>query len=210
MKSTMLLIAIWPVLLSLSSQGQDLQFRPDTTFKNYGGIPLPLIDPGKLHGYDFQLRLYFGSGATKVLKQYLLLVTLKDGTWSAEKYTFTDSNRFQIANKKIRVDSSEVQIKDYKALLKALINDSLMTITSLDDLQINSLVKERKLDLEKGIIVVADGTGYSVELLSPAGRRGFKFHCPKSYADYYGLPELQRVVAVLQILMRLMGAGDPC
>jgi hypothetical protein len=77
-------------------------------------------------------------------------------------------------------------------------------------LQIINLVKERKLDQEKGIILAADGVGYAVELVSPTGHRGFSFHCPKTYADYYQLPELQRVVAILQILMKLMQAGDPC
>lgn len=198
------------MFLSPRSRGQDLAFKPDTSFKNYSSIPLQLIDPGKLQGYEFQLRLTFGSGWTIVSKQYLLLISLKDGAWSAEQYTFTDSSRFRSTNKKVRIDSSEVQIKDYTALFTELTNDSLMTITSLDDLQIIRLVKERRLDQEKGIIVVADGVGYTVELLSRAGHRGFGFHCPKSYADYYQLPELQRAVAVLQILMKLIGAGDPC
>jgi hypothetical protein len=210
MKSKLLVFPGCLMFLCSSSRGQDLAFNPDTAFKNYSGIPLRLIDSGKLRDFDFQLRLTFGSGWTIISKQYLLLITLKDGVWSAEQYTFTDSSRFRSTNKKVRIDSSEVQIKDYTALFTELMNDSLMTITSLDDIQINKLVKERKLDQERGVIVVADGVGYSVELLSPAGRRGFKFHCPKSYADYYQLPELQRAVAVLQILMKLIGAGDPC
>jgi hypothetical protein len=211
MKSKVLVFLGCVMFLCSRSRGQVLEFKPDSTFKNYVYTDqLKLIDQGKLRGYDFQLRLYFGSGFTIVSKQYLLLVTLKDGVWSAEQYTFTDSSRFRSTNKKVRIDSSEVQVKDYTALFTELMNDSLMTITSLDDIQINKLVKERKLDQEKGVIVVADGVGYSVELLSPAGRRGFKFHCPKSYADYYQLPELQRAVAVLQILMKLIGAGDPC
>jgi hypothetical protein len=210
MKNKILFILICVMLLSPSSHGQGLQFRPDSTFKNYSTAQLQLIDPEKLRGYDFQLRLYFGSGNTIVSKHYLLLLTQKEGAWSAEKYMFTDSNRFTSANKKIRIDSCQVQVKDYTALFTELINDSLLSITSLDDLQIIHLVKERKLDQEKGIIVVADGTGYVVELLSPTGHRGFSFHCPKSYADYYQLPELQRVVAVLEILMKLMQAGDPC
>ena len=210
MKNKILVFLCCVTLLSLRSRGQDLRFTPDSAFKSYRDDQLQLIDQEKLRDFDFQLRLYFGSGNTIISKQFLLLITLKNGAWSAEQYMFTDSNRFRIANKKIRVDSSQVQIGDYKALFTELINDSLMRITSLDDLQIIRLVKERKLDQEKGIIVVADGNGYTVELLSPAGHRGFGFHCPKSYADYYQLPELQRVVAILQILMKLMQAGDPC
>jgi hypothetical protein len=210
MKNKIVVFLCCVMLLSLPSRGQDLRFNPDSTFKSHRDDQLRLIDQGELRDFDFQLRLYFGSGWTIVSKQYLLLITLKAGAWSAEQYTFTDSARFRIANKKVRIDSSEVQIKDYSALFTELINDSLMSITSLDDLQIIHLVKERKLDQEKGIIVVADGNGYIVELLSPAGHRGFGFHCPKSYADYYQLPELQRVVAILQILMKLMQAGDPC
>jgi hypothetical protein len=210
MKNKILFFFICVMLLSSPSRGQGPRFKPDSTFKNYNTAHLQLIDPEKLRGYDFQLRLYFGSGNTIIEKQYLLLITLKDGAWSAEKYMFTDSNRFAIPHKKIRIDSSQVEIKDYTALFTELIDDSLLSITSLDDMQIIDLVKERKLDQEKGIILVADGTGYIVELLSPAGQRGFRFHCPKSYADYYQLPELQRVVAVLEILMKLMREGDPC
>ncbi len=210
MKNKILFFLICVMLLSLPSRGQGLQFRPDSTCKTYNAALLQLIDPAKLRGYDFQLRLYFGSGNTIISKQYMLLITLKDGAWSAEKYMFTDSNRFTIPKKTTRVDSSQLQIKDYTALFNELINDSLLSITSLDDMQIINLVKQRKLDQEKGTIMVADGTGYIVELSSPAGRRGFRFHCPKSYADYYQLPELQRAVAVLEILMKLMQAGDPC
>jgi hypothetical protein len=210
MKSKALVFLGCVLLLCLRTRGQGLSFNPDPAFKNYSSIPLQLIDPGKLQGYDFQLRFSFGSGMTKILKQYLLLITLKNRAWTAEQYIFTDSTRFRTTNKKIRVDSSGVQIKDYGALLGQLMNDSLMTITSLDDVQIIKIVKERKLDREKGIVMVFDGVGYTVELLSPAGHRGFSFHCPKSYADSYELPELQRVVAILQILMKLIGAGDPC
>jgi hypothetical protein len=210
MKNKILFFLMCVMLLSPPSRGQGLQFKPDSTFKNYNTAYLQLIDPEKLRGYDFQLRLFFGSGNTIISKQYLLLLTQKDGAWSAEKYMFTDSNRFTRTNRKIRIDSSQVQVHNYTALFTELINDSLMSITSLDDMQITNLVKQRKLDQEKGIIIVADGTGYAVELLSPTGRRGFRFHCPKSYADYYPLPELQRAVAVLEILMKLMGEGDPC
>jgi hypothetical protein len=210
MKNKMLVFFSCVMLFSLRSRGQDLRFKPDSTFKSHREDQLRLIDQGKIRDFDFQLRLYFGSGFTIVSKQYLLLITLKGGAWSAEQYVFTDSTRFRITNKKVRIDSSEVKVADYPALFTELISDSLMSITSLDDLQIIHLVKERKLDQEKGIIVVADGNGYIVELLSPAGHRGFGFHCPKSYADYYQLPELQRVVAILQILMKLIQAGVPC
>jgi hypothetical protein len=210
MKNKMLVFLCCVMFLWLRSRGQDLRFKPDSTFKSHREDQLRLIDQGKLRDFDFQLRLYFGSGFTIVPKQYLLLITLRGGVWSAEQYMFTDSSRVRVANKKIRIDSGEVKVADYRALFTELINDSLMSITSLDDLQIIHLVKERKLDQEKGIIVVADGNGYTVELLSPVGHRGFGFHCPKSYADYYQLPELQRVVAILQILMKLMQAGDPC
>jgi|GEM_PF-3776966 hypothetical protein len=205
MKNKLLLLILFGII-SLQSRGQFLQFNNDSTYKIYNTSDLTLINQEKLSGYDFQLRLYFGSGPTIISKLYLLLITNKKGIWSAEKYIFTRNG----IRGKVEVDSGVVQIDNYSALFAALNADSLQSITSMDDMQITQMVKQRKIDADKGIMLVADGTGYKVELLSPNAKRGFSFHCPKSYADFYQLPELKRVVAVLHLLMGLIQMGDPC
>jgi hypothetical protein len=132
----------------------------------------------------------------------MLLITLKNGRWNNDMFVFTGrGGRFDV------VKDSTLKIHNYNKLFKELEKDSLFTITSIDDLQLRKLLKNKNKVPDA---LMVDGYGYEIELLSPGADRAFKFHCPKSLADHYQLIEYKRVVAIFEKLMRLMHCGDPC
>ena len=191
-----------------SSYSQDLNFKNDTSF-----VPSDLFYARlkKPTDYEFQLRLYFENGIgnkIKIGRANLMLIILRKGIWSAEKYLFTwDATEEFIS---VKIDSAVVKIDDYNKLFTELKNDSLFTLKTLTEDQIVQMAYKRTPQ-NKLKPQWYDGVPppYYVEVLAPNAARGFEIRMPKSYFDSYHLPELENYVLVLKKLLGVMGMSGP-
>ena len=123
-------------------------------------------------------------------------VLRNDSTWYAEKYDLWRKR------KGTSFDKETIELgKDWKIVMDSLIDWGILTLPNWMDVR-DEWKGEMQIfegDTLYGKIAVADGTGYSIELLTKENKRQYNYHCPKTYRDYYkNVDDLDSIVKILE------------
>jgi hypothetical protein len=127
-------------------------------------------------------------------------VLRNDSTWYAEKYNLWRKR------KGTNFEKETVELgKDWNIVMDSLIDWGILTLPNWIDVR-DDWKGEMKIfegDTLYGKCVVADGTGYTIELLTKKNKRQYNFHCPKTYRDYYkNVNDLNSIVKILEKIFK--------
>jgi hypothetical protein len=119
-----------------------------------------------------------------------------DSTWYVEKYDLWRKRKRTTYEKEILELG-----KDWNIVMDTLIDWGVLTLPNWldirDDWKGDMQILEG--DTLYGKCVVADGTSYTIELLTEKDKRQYNYHCPKTYRDFYkNVDELNSIVKILE------------
>lgn len=182
---------------SLISQNYaQFDFEPD---KDYNSFYSNYLDDFNIESFDnenfFELRVWINSSLYP--PDLLRLVFTKDSTWIAEK--FVKERR----NKKSKLEKIQLS-NNWIAKWDSITKFGLLTLP--DQMKVKDMWKgDMEIiagDTIYGKIVIADGSGYTIELLTKDKQRKYSYHCPKTNRNFYkNVAELKQIVKILEMLM---------
>lgn len=190
-------------LFSGETYGQ-YEFKSD---KHYLPHKSRLLDIAGLETFDsknlFEMRVWIGQSMNpSSLCRYVLQ---NDSTWYAEKYSFS------VKRKGMSFEKDSIDLgREWKVVMDTLVELGVLIL--LDWMEIRDNCKGKMQVTDGDTIyrkcVVADGTGYTIELLTDHAKRRYSYHCPKTYRDFYAdVPELDSIVRILEILFNSINYG---
>ncbi len=126
-----------------------------------------------------------------------------DSTWYAEKYDLWRKRKGTTYEK----ETIELG-KNWSVVMDTLISWRILSLPNWIDVR-DEWKGEMQIfegDTLYGKCVVADGTGYTIELLTKKSKRQYHFHCPKTYRDYYkNVDDLNSIVKILERVFNEIG-----
>jgi hypothetical protein len=201
LKISSILLLLW---LPVITYGQTLfDFPNDRGYKTENPKLIRLIKERLIKNADFELRFWhFNGNNYYVREEYLLTLTLKNGKWFSNYYSFIDT-----WSKNIRVNQSPVAPANYDSLLQGLVKDSIFFIASWHYMKSMDSMHKRGCGLT---FVSEGGIAYTIELLSKRAKRKFTISCPRAYYDTGCLPELRLPLSIVSKLLAIAGKGRLC
>jgi|GEM_PF-3231773 len=154
-------------------------------------LDIPRFDENNI----FELRVWIKNATNR--PDLLRLTLANDSNWIAEKYDF------KVKTKKPKFSYSRIEFGNWNSEIDTLMSLGLLSIgnwsQTIDSLKSNpEIINGDTISLR---LIVADGTGYSIELLTAKRKRQYSYHCPKSYLNVY--PDLTSLTDIVKILERL-------